>query len=186
MRAFFLSTLRLGFGTWQPEDLGLAAQLWGDARVTALIGGPFGAAQVERRLREEIARQEAHGVQYWPLFNLADGAHVGCCGLRPSADQLVAGEPGVFELGFHLRPAFWGRGLASEAAQAVIEHAFTRLRASRLVAGHHPANRDSRRLLERLGFRYTHDALYGPTGLHHRNYTLDAAEYLQGSPAPAS
>jgi hypothetical protein len=49
-------------------------------------------------------------------------------------------EPRVYELGFHLRPAFWNRGLATEAAGAVIRYAFTTLAAEGLFAGHHRAN----------------------------------------------
>ena len=66
-----------------PDDLDLALGLWGDAAVTRLIGGPFPPERVRERLAREIATQAEHGVQYWPLFLLADGGHAGCCGLRP-------------------------------------------------------------------------------------------------------
>jgi RimJ/RimL family protein N-acetyltransferase len=46
------------------------------------------------------------------------------------------------------------------------------LAASALFAGHHPANRSSRDLLLKLGFRYTHDEYYAPTGLQHPSYLL--------------
>jgi RimJ/RimL family protein N-acetyltransferase len=92
----------------------------------------------------------------------------------------VPDNPDALEIGFHLRPEYWGNGFATEAAQAVITHAFATARAVTLVAGHHPENQDSRRVLERLGFRYTHDALYPPTGLQHRNYALSAAGFAGG------
>lgn len=97
----------------------------------------------------------------WPWRS---GEIFGCCGLRPDADAL--------ELGVHLRFEHWGRGYASEAARAAIAHAFGALAIRQLVAGHHPENRASRRLLERLGFRYLSDDLYPPTGLHHPTYLL--------------
>lgn len=90
---------------------------------------------------------------------------MGCCGLRPF-------EPGAFELGFHLRPAFWGRGLATEAARAAIAYAFPELDAALLIAGHHPQNQASRRVLEKLGFSYIGENLYPPTGLMHPSYEL--------------
>jgi [ribosomal protein S5]-alanine N-acetyltransferase len=64
----------------------------------------------------------------------------------------------------------------------VIEHAFKTLAASALFAGHNPNNHASRRLLEKLGFQYTHDELYRPTGLHHPSYLLrpDAAAGRSG------
>ncbi len=54
----------------------------------------------------------------------------------------------------------------------MIAYAFDRLRAEALLAGHHPENHGSRRTLEKLGFRYTHDENYPPTGLLHPGYEL--------------
>ncbi len=152
-------------------DLDLALGLWGDAEVTRLIGGPFSLEQVQQRLAQEIANQAAHAIQYWPIFLLTSDEHVGCCGLRSCPS-----EPRVYELGFHLRKMYWGQGLAVEAARAVIEYAFTTLDAAGLFAGHHPANEASRRVLIKLGFRYTHDELYPPTGLRHPSYRLTREE----------
>ncbi len=167
MRPYFMRTPRLGFGTWQPDDLRLALALWGDDRVTELIGGPFPEQWVRDRLAREIATQSERGFQYWPVFRLSDGAHVGCCGVRP-----VPGREGVLELGFHLRFEHWGQGYATEAARAAITFAFTRLGASALIAGHNPRNDASRRTLGKLGFRYTGDELYAPTGLLHPTYEI--------------
>src|SRR5262249_59650612 len=80
---YFLTTERIGFRTWRPDDLDLALGLWGDTDVTRLIGGPFDEAAVAERLAREIATQDAHGVPYWPIFLLADRAHLRCCRLRP-------------------------------------------------------------------------------------------------------
>lgn len=164
---YFLHTRHLGFRTWTLDDFDLAFGLWGDADVTRLIGGPFSAERVQQRLTQEIANQTTYGIQYWPVFLLTNDEHVGCCGLRPYPP-----EPRVYELGFHLRKASWGQGFAVEAARAVIEYAFERLDAAGLFAGHHPANDPSRRVLNKLGFRYTHDEFYPPTGLHHPSYRL--------------
>jgi RimJ/RimL family protein N-acetyltransferase len=172
-----MTTSRLGFGTWSTDDLALAIALWGDARVTRLIGGPFSESQIRERLAGEIATQASLGFQYWPLFRLADDAPVGCAGLRP-----VPGRECVLELGFHLRAEHWGRGLATEAARAVIAHAFATLGVRELVAGHHPQNEASGRVLRRLGFRHTHDERYAPTGLDHPTYTLTADEFARGAP----
>src|SRR5687768_6525043 len=133
--------------------------------VTRLIGGPFSREQVRQRLGREIAAQAEHGIQYWPMFALATGEHIGCCGLRPR-------EPGMHELGFHIRKAHWGRGYASEAARTVIRYAFDSLGVQALFAGHNPANAASRALLGRLGFEYTHDEHYPATGLMHPSYLL--------------
>jgi RimJ/RimL family protein N-acetyltransferase len=165
-------TARLQFRSWRPDDLELARGLWGDPRVTALISrAPFTAAELQTRLAAEIACEHTHDLQYWPIFLRTTGAPAGCCGLRPHDPAR-----GSLELGFHLRPAVWGQGLATEAARAVIHFAFTQLAAAALFAGHHPQNLASHNVLTKLGFRRTHSELYPATGLHHPSYCLTAAD----------
>jgi RimJ/RimL family protein N-acetyltransferase len=164
---YFLETARLGFGRWSIEDLPLAVALWGDPDVSRFIGGPFSSEEVAKRLNEEILSMRVHNVQYWPLFLLSTGAHAGCAGLRPYRP-----ENKCYEMGFHLRPAYWGRGLAVEAGRAVVALAFDRLGAEGIFAGHHPANTASRTVLEKLGFCFTHNEFYPPTGLEHPSYLL--------------
>jgi [ribosomal protein S5]-alanine N-acetyltransferase len=166
-RPYFLTTDRLGFGHWTGDDLGLALTLWGDPRVSVWIGGPFTVEQVKARLDREIEIFEARKVQYWPVFLRKDGELAGCAGLRPYG----TGEH-VLELGFHFRPQYWGQGLAQEAARAVIAFAFETLGVEGLFAGHHPENAASERLLTKLGFRYTHQEIYPPTGLLNPSYLL--------------
>ena len=171
---YFLQGERLGFRLWSDADIDLAMGVWGDPDVTRLIGGPFSPTQVRERLWREIATMESHGVQYWPIFLLVTGKHVGCCGLRP-----YKAEEGVYEIGVHLRRSWWGQGYAQEATQSVMGHAFGTLGVKALFAGHNPANAASRRILEQLGFRYTHDEFYPPTGLYHRSYLLPVEEFAR-------
>jgi [ribosomal protein S5]-alanine N-acetyltransferase len=166
-RAYFMKTARLGFGRWSIDDSTLAAALWGDPELTRFIGGPFSREAVEERLHLEIAQLNSHNVQYWPLFILRSGEHAGCGGLRPHRS-----DDGIYELGIHLRPAFWGQGLGEEAGRGIIAFAFETLGANGLFAGHHPANAASRKLIQKLGFQYTHEELYPPTGLQHPSYLL--------------
>ena len=180
---YLLTTERLGFRTWTEDDLDLALGLWGDPEVTRLIDarGKLSEGQVRARLAQEIATAESHGVQYWPIFLLENHEHVGCCGLRPYDE-----ERGILELGFHIRSRHWGQGYATEATRAVMAYAFERLGGAGLFAGHNPKNEASRHLLGKLGFRYTHDELYEPTGLEHPCYLLTAEEYhaMNRGPGP--
>ena len=57
------------------------------------------------------------------------------------------------ELGWILAPAYWGRGVMTEAATAVIRHCFDAMDVHRIEATVHPENASSRRLAARLGFR---------------------------------
>ena len=152
---YFLKSERLGFRCWEEKDFALARGLWGDIEVTRYFGGPFSDDEVRARLERELERGKVHGFQYWPIFLLSGGSHVGCCGLRP-----YGADAGIPELGFHLRSAFWGQGLAVEAARAVIGYAFEEIGAKALVAGHHPENVNSKRVMAKLGFRFTHEEFF--------------------------
>jgi [ribosomal protein S5]-alanine N-acetyltransferase len=177
---YVLTSARLGFRCWSPGDLPLALALWGDPEVTRFIGGPLPPDSAKQRLRAEIESMAAHGVQYWPVFLLAGGTYVGCAGLRP-----YRLEDRIYELGFHLLPQFWGQGFATEAGAAVVTFGFEALGAAALFAGHHPANATSRRVLTKLGFRFTHAELYPPTGLNHPSYLLTRSEYTAAANGPA-
>ena len=164
---YFLKSERIGFRRWSPDDLPLARDLWSDIEVTRFLGGPFSEEEIQQKLAREITRMNEQCFQYWPIHLLATGEFIGCCGLRPyrPAEQ-------VHELGFHLRPRYWGRGLAAEAARAVIGYAFDTIGATGLSAGHHPENTTSKKLLEKLGFRYTHDEFYAPLQMQLPYYLL--------------
>ncbi len=167
--SYFLRSRRLGFRRWSEGDHDLARNLWGDPRVTRFVSasGSLSEQEVQARLAVEIDSERLHGVQYWPIFRRADNQHVGCCGLRPYLE-----DPRVRELGFHICADHWRQGYAEEAARAVIQDAFLTRKVDRLFAGHHPDNEASRRLLQKLGFLYSHDEYYGPTGRDHPSYFL--------------
>ncbi len=163
-------TERLAFGVWGEDDEEEAVTLWTDHRVTRFIttGAPPTRADALERLRTQLELAAVHGVQYWPVYERETGDPVGCCGLRPRDP-----EAGIWELGVHIRSPLWGHGYATEACREVIRFAFEGFGAAALFAGHHPDNAASRRLLARLGFRWTHDEPYPPTGRDHPSYLLE-------------
>jgi RimJ/RimL family protein N-acetyltransferase len=175
---YFLTSKQFGFRTWSKDDLDLAFGLWGDFNVTKLFDGrgPLSREQVKQKLYQEITTQSEHGVQYWPVFLLESGDHIGCAGLRPYDTSR-----NILEIGFHIRSNHWRKGYASEAAWAVMDYAFISLKVAGLFAGHNPKNMGSRNLLTKLGFIYTHDEFYEPTGLEHPSYLLKAEEYANTS-----
>lgn len=173
-RDFFLTTSRIGFSEWKKSDIKLAEILWGDPDVTKFIcaSGQFSAEEIASRLDKEIENHITFRVQYWPIFELTSNELIGCCGLRPYKEE-------KYEIGFHLRPKFWRQGYATEAAQAVINYAFSILTAPGLFAGHNPNNTASSKVLLKLGFQYMGDEFYEPTGLYHPSYELNNGALLK-------
>jgi [ribosomal protein S5]-alanine N-acetyltransferase len=162
-------TERLEFRRWSRNDEDLATSLWGDPEVMRFLGGPYSPEEVSARIDREMANDDAHGIQYWPLFTRDSGEFAGCCGLKPyrPAESLL-------ELGFHLRPPFWRAGYATEAAGAVVAFAFELLGAAALYAGSHPQNAASAALLSKLGFTRIGTHFFDRTGLDHSWWELKA------------
>ncbi len=169
---YFLRSERMGFRHWCIEDLPLAQALWGDPSVMRYIGGPLEPLAAQARMQSEMLRQQQLGMQYWPIFLLATGEHVGCAGLRlPIFEETPT--PDVLEVGVHIRLPFWSGRYGEEAARTVIDLAFREYGVRALVAAHHPENHASQALIARLGFQYTHDWLWSLTGLLHPWYRLE-------------
>jgi len=170
MRDYFLTTERIAFSHWMTNDISLAQSLWGDPLVTVYISktGQFSEVEIDEKLTHEIQNQQQFNVQYWPIFDKNTSAFIGCCGLRP-----YDLDHHIYEIGFHLKPEFWGIGLGSEAAKAVMKYAHSHIGAAKLFAGHNPNNKNSQKVLERLGFKSIGNEFYVPTGLYHPSYLYD-------------
>jgi [ribosomal protein S5]-alanine N-acetyltransferase len=93
-----------------------------------------------------LSMYERLGFGLWLVEGRDDGAPMGICGLvkRDALEEV--------DLGFAFMPAFRKQGYAYESALAVRELAIGRLGLRRLLAITSPANFESARLLERLGF----------------------------------
>jgi RimJ/RimL family protein N-acetyltransferase len=94
-----------------------------------------------------LASYARFGFGLWLAETKDGGAPIGICGLL-KRDWLED-----VDLGFALRPPFWGRGYAFEAASAVLAHARGPLGLRRIVAVTALDNAPSVQLLEKLGFR---------------------------------
>jgi [ribosomal protein S5]-alanine N-acetyltransferase len=101
--------------------------------------------EVDRAAVAEAVRAAGEarpGLGLWVIREHADGPPHGSCGLRTNGDEV--------ELVVSLDPGRWGRGWATEAARAVLDHAAAQ--AIHQVAGYvDEGNEASARLLRRLG-----------------------------------
>jgi ribosomal-protein-alanine N-acetyltransferase len=137
----------------------------GDPEVMKYVGSPPGPRPPEataERMRQWLRIDEPLG--FWVVERRDDGRFLGLCALirMPEGDDV--------ELAYRLARASWGQGLASEAAGALVDHAFRTLRLPRLVAVTYPDNRGSQRVLEKLGF--TRDGLVEYKGVRVVHYVI--------------
>lgn len=96
---------------------------------------------------------------------------IGWCGLD-HRDQ-TKDAPDLFYL---LKASYWGKGLATEAARAVLGYAFGELDLDSIHGGAVPGNMASKRVLEKLGMRYL-----GLDAEGSHTFTLTKAEYEDAS-----
>jgi len=146
-----LLTERLELRRWREADLDAFAAINADAEVMEHFPATLSRAQSAALIARIEACFEAHGYGLWALELREDGALAGFTGLAP-VESAMAFAPSV-EIGWRLARERWGRGLAHEAALAVIERAFGELGLEELVAYTAARNARSRRLMGRLGMR---------------------------------
>jgi RimJ/RimL family protein N-acetyltransferase len=128
------------------DDLDDMAALLGDPAVMTYYPAPKSRAEAERWIRWNQANYAEHGFGLW-IVETHDGEFVGDCGLTL---QPVNGRLEL-EVGYHVRAALHGQGLATEAASACLAFALEHTEARELVAIIDPANTASRRVAEKIG-----------------------------------
>ncbi|NYJ09292.1 RimJ/RimL family protein N-acetyltransferase [Rhizobium leguminosarum] len=142
-----LKTLRLSVVMWDEGDAPLVQQLHSTMATTRYLPGkaPWSLEKAEERLRGWFEEQARDGTTKYKLL-AEDGSFVGRAGISRFGSQ-------QFELGYSLRKAAWGKGLATEAAGALAGWFFERQFAAGFIAFTHPQNLASQRVLTKIGMR---------------------------------
>lgn len=88
-----------------------------------------------------------------------------------------------WSIGFWISRPYWGQGYAVEAARAVTEFAFLRLRALTVRATYVGENIQSRRVIEKLGMRFSRELAVGdsaPDWMSEYEYTIEKTDIAHG------
>ena len=159
-------TERLAAERLSLDHLGELLRMNRDPSVMATLGGVRPDEETERYLRDNLMHWERYGFGIWAFRDGKDGSFVARAGLRHTH---VGGNDEV-ELAYALRSEYWGRGLATELAGAVVAVGFERLGLDDVVAFTLPTNRGSWRVMEKTGFEYERDVVHA--GLPHVLYRM--------------
>ncbi|MFI6094205.1 GNAT family N-acetyltransferase [Lentzea sp. NPDC051213] len=131
-------------------------ELQTDAEVWAHLGGPQPREAIERRLDEISLDNTTASPDSFVVADRATDDFLGTVELKRRAAELpghVTEDGGELELGYVMRRASWGTGLAFEAATAVLRTAAAELPDQPVLIVTQTANERSLRLAARLGFR---------------------------------
>lgn len=147
-----LSTERLILRRFEQRDLPALASLYADPRVRRYFpDGTLSPAETEEELKWFLDGHPDHPqLGLWATIEKASGRFIGRCGLLP---WTIDGMHEV-EVAYLLDPAWWGRGLASEAARGIVAYAFGNLGHQRVIALIDPENVASIRVAEAAGLRF--------------------------------
>ena len=167
-----LATQRLTLRPATLADLPDLHALFNDARVRRWLFDDRVVTESAAREIIEASTASFAGRSFgqWIVSETGAPALLGCAGLF-SADGVE------IEILYAVHPAHWGRGLATEAARAVLDHGFRTLALPRIAARADTPNAESIRLMERLGMRFEEERpIAGRPTVH---YALTREEWLR-------
>lgn len=99
-----------------------------------------------------IAARERGSELVWAIER--DGIAIGAVTLGRITWEFRAWRRDVAELGYWIGKPFWGQGLTSEAARAATAFGFETLGLHKITVGCVDGNEASKRIIEKLGFRF--------------------------------
>ncbi len=137
-----IETMRLNIRQFSADDWSDLHEYLSDPDV--VFYEPYGAYTPEESKAEAIRR--SNDMDFFAVCLKEGGKVIGNLYLSKQ-------DYDTFELGFVFNKGFQGQGYAFESARAIIEHAFNKCGAWRVIAMCNPENEKSWRLIERLGLR---------------------------------
>jgi RimJ/RimL family protein N-acetyltransferase len=148
-----LITKRLRLRLWRDEDLRSFAALNSDPRVMQFMPKLLDRAESDafvERIKDHFARR---GFGLWAIEVIGVTDFIGFTGI--SVPRFHAHFTPCVEIAWRLAHAYWGCGYATEAACAARDYGFTDLGLTEIVSFTVPANRRSRKVMERIGMRHS-------------------------------
>jgi len=135
----------------QLSDLPSFAAIWADPEVTRFLpsqGAPIPKENTAKSLQSFIEHWQQRGYGIWAIVESGSSRMVGYCGLR------YLDEMNEVEVLYGLAKAYWGQGIATQAAQATVAYGFNVANLDKLIAMALPDNLASRRVIEKAGLQY--------------------------------
>ena len=141
-----LQTPRLILRPFRPDDLETLAALMANPEFMRFSLGPYTREQTQAILQKFLFWHETGLPSPFAVILRENPGILGYCGFfhHPEVPEEV-------EIGYRLDSAYWNRGLITEAARAVRDHAFVDLKLPGVISLVHPDNIPSRRVAEKIG-----------------------------------
>jgi RimJ/RimL family protein N-acetyltransferase len=148
-----IETPRLRLRSWIDDDFEPLLAMCADPRVMEFSPSIFSREETEamwRRIHEHFAH---YGFGPWAME--VEGKFAGSLGL--DWIRFETHFTPCVEIGYRLRTEFWGRGLATEGGRAALQYGFQCLGLREIAAFTIPANKRSRRVMEKIGLVFSEE-----------------------------
>ena len=183
-----LQTDRLTLRNWKETD---AENMYTYARVPEV--GPSAGWPPHKSIEESrgIVEKLMACPEAYAICLKGTDAPIGCIDLKLKDRTDLTDRDDEGELGYWLGKLFWGQGIMPEAVREMLRHAFEDLGMTRVWCAYYDGNEKSKRVQEKVGFRYQRTAenvdvpLLGEKRTDHVN-ALTRMEWEQGKDNPLS
>jgi RimJ/RimL family protein N-acetyltransferase len=162
-----ITTKRLILRQWDDADQQPFAQMSRDSRVMAHFPKCLSQEESDKMARKIQSLIAERGWGFWAVEIPDQHAFIGFVGLHIPKDTMPF-SPCV-EIGWRLAPQHWGRGYATEAANASLHYAFMHLGVEEVVSFTTVNNIGSQAVMKKLGMSYAY---------HFAHPDLDASDPL--------
>lgn len=145
-----LRTPRLVIRNWEERDRDLFHRINSDDRVMEYFPFRRTRSQADALMDEMRADIAADGYGWTAAEIVETGQCIGFVGISPAEIEPIV-PPGSTEIGWRLAPEFWGHGFVTEAASALLDHAFGPLGMEEIISFAVATNERSISVMRRLG-----------------------------------
>ena len=164
--SLILKTDRLIVRHWNQQDWTLLHAVMVNPCVMQYMGGawnyqPATKGQVRDFVDKCVQESKDRVWTTWPLILRENTSLIGYCGFSVRDYGEYEGET---EIGWLLAREHWGKGLATEAARAILEFGLSKWRFKRVISSARPENSQSLRVMDKIGLRRIADS-QNPRGL---------------------
>ncbi len=146
-----LTTERLILRPWADSDARSLFKYASDPAVGPIAGWPPHQSLEESRA---IIQSVFNGKEAYAVCLKSDNEAIGAIELKLNGHTDMTTRDDECELGYWIGKPFWGQGLIPEASRELLRRAFQDLGMRRVWCGYYEGNEKSKRVQEKVGFRY--------------------------------
>lgn len=146
-----LETERLILRRWEERDAEDLYKYASDPAVGPIAGWPAHQSLDESR---EVIKNVFNGKEAYAICLKEDNKAIGAIELKLNGHTDITERDDECELGYWLGKPFWGQGIMPEAAREMLRHAFEDIGMSKVWCGYYESNTKSKRVQEKVDFKY--------------------------------